>query len=218
MAMNLTRINNSALVHPGGISGPHNRVFGRENNMNTTRTHYDAFSRALHWLTAIAVIAAFTLGPEDFGRELREGLDPATRWDIVTHESLGLLVAALTVLRLLWLVVRPAKPRFDMPAWMQLTSKATHGLLWLLLLAVPATALLALGSEGHPLTLLGGIRVNEMPWIAHSPLADLADWGEVHGVLGDAILWLSGIHALAAIAHHMLLKDGVLRSMLLMRR
>jgi cytochrome b561 len=218
MAMNLTRINNRAHVHPGGISGPHNRVFGRQNNMNTTRTHYDAFSRALHWLTAIAVIAAFTLGPEHFGRALREGLDPATRWDIVTHESLGLLVAALTLLRLLWLVVRPAAPRFDMPAWMQWASKATQGLMWLLLLAVPATALLALGSEGHPLTLLGGIRVNEMPLIANSPLADLTDWGEVHGLLGDAILWLSGLHAVAALVHHVLLKDGVLRSMLPMRR
>jgi len=182
--------------------------------MNTTTTHYDPLSRVIHWLTAIAVIAAFVLGPEHFGREMHQGLDPATRWDIVTHESLGLLVAALTVLRLLWLTVRPAAPRFDMPAWMQLTSKATHGLLWLLLLAVPATALLALGSEGHPLTLLGGIRVNELPINANSPLASLADWGDVHGLLGDMILWLSGLHAVAAIAHHVLLKDGVLRAML----
>ena len=182
--------------------------------MTAPRTHYDAFSRALHWLTAIAVIAAFVLGPEHFGRELRQGLDPATRWDIVTHESLGMLVAALTLLRLLWLAVRPTPPRFDSPRWMQIIAKTTQGFLWLLLLAVPATALLAMGSEGHPLTLLGGIRVDEMPLIAQSTLVDLADWGEVHGLLGDVILWLSGLHAVAAIYHHVLLKDGVLRSML----
>jgi len=182
--------------------------------MHTTRTHYDRLSRALHWLTALAVIGAFLLGPEHFGRELREGLDPATRWDIVTHESLGMLVAALTLLRLLWLLVRPAKPRFEMPNWMQLTSKTTHGLLWALLLAVPTTALLALGSEGHPLTLLFGLRVNDMPVIANSPLAELADWGEIHGLLGDVIIWLSGLHAGAAIVHHVWLKDGVLLSML----
>ena len=182
--------------------------------MNTTNTHYDPLSRALHWLTAIAVIAAFVLGPEHFGRELRQGLDPATRWDIVAHESLGLLVAALTLLRLLWLTVRPAAPRFDMPSWMHLSAKATHGLLWLLLLAVPVSAMLALGTEGHPLTLLGGIRVNELPINANSSLASLADWGDVHGLLGDMILWLSGIHAVAAIVHHVALKDGVLRAML----
>ena len=182
--------------------------------MTTTRTHYDTISRTLHWLTAIAVLAALILGPEHFGREMRQGLDPATRWDIVTHESLGVLVAGLTLLRLLWLVVRPAAPRFDMPHWMHLAAKATHGVLWLLLLAVPMTAMLALGTEGHPLTLLGGIRVNELPINAQSAIADLADWGEVHSLLGDMIFWLAGIHAVAAIYHHVLLKDGVLRSML----
>lgn len=186
--------------------------------MNTPNTHYDTLSRALHWLTAIAVITAFILGPEHFGREMHQGLDPATRWDIVVHESLGLLVMALTLLRLVWVAMRPAKPRFDMPGWMHLAANVTHGLLWLMLLAVPVSALLALGSEGHPLTLLGGIRINEMPVIAQSPLANLADWGDVHGLLGDMILWLSGLHAVAAIYHHVFLKDGVLLAMLRPRR
>ena len=186
--------------------------------MTTARTHYDPLSRAFHWLTAIAVITAFVLGPEHFGREMHRGLDPAMRLDIVVHESLGVLVMVLTLLRLLWVAVRPAKPQFDMPGWMHLSAKATHGLLWLLLLAVPVTAFLALGSEGHPLTLLGGVRVNEMPAIAQSSLAHLADWGEVHGTLGDMILWLSGLHAVAAIYHHIALKDGVLLSMLRPRR
>jgi cytochrome b561 len=182
--------------------------------MHTACTHYDRLSRAFHWLTALAVIGAFVIAPEHFGRELRQGLDPATRWNIVTHESLGMLVAALTLLRLLWLMVRPAAPRFGMPQWMQLASKTTHGLFWVLLLAVPATALLALGSEGHPLTLLFGIRVNNMPVIADSRLGDLADWGDVHELLGNVIIWLAGLHAGAAIVHHVLLKDGVLMSML----
>lgn len=186
--------------------------------MTTPRTHYDAVSRAFHWLTAIAVFLAFVLGPEHFGRQMRQGLDPATRWDIVLHESLGVLVMALTLLRLLWIAVRPAKPRFDMPVWMQRASQATHGLLWLLLLAVPMSAFLALGSAGQPLTLLGGVRVDEMPVIAQSPLAHLADWGDLHGALGDLILWLAGLHAVAAIFHHVLLKDGVLLSMLRPRR
>ena len=182
--------------------------------MNSSHTHYDTLSRALHWLTAIAVIAAFILGPEHFGREMRNGLDPATRIDIVLHESLGILVMALTLLRLVWVAVRPAKPSFDMPAWMHIASKATQGLLWLMLLAVPVSAMLTLGSEGHPLTLLGVIRVNDMPFIAQSAIADMTDWGEVHELLGNAIMWLSGLHAVAAIYHHRILKDGVLLSML----
>lgn len=179
---------------------------------NTPR-RYDATSRVFHWLTALAVLAAFILGPEGFGRLMHQGLDPATRSDIVWHESLGLLVATLTLLRLVWLLLRPAPPTFAMAGWMHRAARATHGLLWLLLLALPATALLALGSEGHPLTLLGGVRVDQMPAIANSALAPLADWGEVHGFLGDAMIWLAGLHAAAAIYHHVVLKDGVLASM-----
>ncbi len=186
--------------------------------MTTSPARYDVLSRALHWLTAIAVIAAFILGPEHFGRQMRQGLDPATRLDIVVHESLGMLIMALTLVRLLWVAVRPAKPRFDLPTWMSVAAKFTHGLLWMLLLALPLSALMALGSEAHPLTLLGGIRINEMPFIAQSSLAGLADWGDVHGWMGDAILWLAGLHALAAIYHHVKLKDGVLLAMLPSRR
>jgi cytochrome b561 len=181
--------------------------------MTSSRSTYDPLSRVFHWLTAAAVLVAFVLGPEHFGRQMRDGLDPATRWDIVTHESLGVLVFVLTLLRLVWVALRPAPPRFEMAGWMHALSRLVHGLLWLLMLVVPMTALLALGSEGHPLTLLGGVRVDELPVIARSGLASLADWGDVHGALGDAILVLAGLHAVAAIYHHVVLKDGVLRAM-----
>ncbi|MDR3371316.1 cytochrome b/b6 domain-containing protein [Rhodoferax sp.] len=182
------------------------------NQQSTPR--YDAISRAFHWLTAIAVVIAFTIGPEHFGRLMRDGVDPATMSDVVWHESLGVLVFVLTLLRLLWVAARPAAPQIPMAPKMQLMAKLAHLALWALMLALPISALLALGSEGHPLTLLGGVRVDQMPLIANSALAKLADWGDVHGFLGDAILWLAGLHAAAAIYHHVMLKDGVLLTML----
>ncbi len=179
-----------------------------------SKPRYDLVSQVFHWLTAIAVLVAFVLGPEGFGRLMRNGVDPATRLDIVWHESLGVAVFVLTLLRLLWVAVRPAAPRFNMAAWMTLASKGAHGLLWLLMLVTPVTAFLALGTESHPVTLLGGIRIDELPFIKALPIAELADWGDVHGFLGDAIITLAGLHALAAIYHHVMLRDGVLKSML----
>lgn len=175
---------------------------------------YDALSQVFHWVTAILVTIAFILGPGGFGRLVRQGLDPATRSDIVWHESLGILVLVLTALRLVWVALRPAAPRIQMAGWMHLVAKLMHLALWALLLALPFTALLALGSEGHPLTLLGGVRVDRMPLIADSGIAKLADWGEVHKFLGDSIMWLAGLHAAAAVLHHVVLKDGVLSAML----
>jgi cytochrome b561 len=182
--------------------------------MSKAAQHYDLPSRIFHWLTAMAVAVAFVLGPERFGRLMRSGVDPATRWDIVWHESLGLLVFGLTVLRLLWVLLRPAKPRFEAPAWSKAISHLVHGLLWLLLLALPATALLELGGKGHPLTVLGGVRVQDMTWIAQLPFARTFDWGDVHKFLGDAVMWLAGLHALGALFHHVVLRDGLLLAML----
>jgi cytochrome b561 len=36
----------------------------------------------------------------------------------------------------------------------------------------------------------------------------------IHTWLGDAILWIAGVHAAAAFYHHFFLRDEVLRSML----
>ena len=181
-------------------------------------THYDTPSRYLHWITAVLAAVAFILGPEHFGRLVRNGVDPATRSDIVWHETLGVIVFVLTVARLIWLALRPSPPHFAMAAWMAYAAKGVNVALWLLLLLLPVTATLALGGEGHPLTLLGGLRLDRMPVIADSAVARLADWGEVHGVLGDTLMWLAGLHAAAAIVHHAVLKDGVLAAMLPSRR
>lgn len=175
---------------------------------------YDKLSKVFHWVTAIIVVTAFILGPGDFGRLMDDGIDPGLRADIVWHESLGIAVFTLTLLRLLWVALRPAVPRIQIQPWMHLLGRLMHIALWGLLFALPITALLALGSESNPLTLLGGIRIDKLPFIAGSHLANLADWGDIHKLLGDIIIWLAGVHASASLFHHFKLKDGILLSML----
>lgn len=175
---------------------------------------YDLVSRIFHWLTALMVSVAFVLGPGGFGRLMRRGVDPASRIDIVWHESLGVAVLVLTALRILWVSSRPTPPVFLMARWMQLTQKFVHGTIWFLLLSVPLTALVALGGKLRPATLLGGIRWEQLSLIAEWPLSKMADWGDVHSFLADVLIWLAGFHALAAIYHGVVLKDGLLAAML----
>lgn len=182
-------------------------------NLSTPR-RYDRLSQFFHWATALAVLAAYLIEPEGFNRLLRQGVDPATSNSVLWHESLGILVLVLTLLRLLWLALRPAPPQFEMAGWMQRASRLAHGALWLLVLITPLVALLTLAGKGAPLTLLGGLRVQELPWISHSALAQLLDWGDVHEALGNALLIIAGVHAAAALYHQFVLKDGLLWAML----
>jgi cytochrome b561 len=175
--------------------------------MNTT-SRYGGVAQAFHWIMALVVLAAFIYGPG--GNEQRV-YSAARDADRQLHEALGLTVFALAFARLAWraFATRPDPPAI--PRWMDLASKAVQALLYALFFALPLTAVMGAWLEGHPLTLPGGIEIG--PWLGenHDVGASLAT---LHGWLGDTIMWLAGAHALAAIFHHVVLRDGVLVSML----
>jgi len=84
-------------------------------------------------------------------------------------------------------------------------------MIYILLLAIPLTAISGAWLEGHPLTLFGNIRIGPVLAEAHDVSRAIAP---IHTWLGDAILWVAGVHAAAPLYHHFVLRDGVLRSML----
>lgn len=168
---------------------------------------YHPLSQIIHWLTAVLVIVAFVLGPED----LDELDNPSLDLSLQTHETLGLAVFGLTVLRIIWNLFSKHPNPVPMAAWMRVISKALQGCLYLLLIAVPLTSILGVWLEGDVLILLGQTIIN-------SPLSTSENLGEslldLHPVLADALLILAGVHAAAALFHHFILKDRVLATML----
>jgi cytochrome b561 len=174
----------------------------------SSTTRYSAFAQALHWATAIIVLIAFIYGP---GGSEERIYAPARDFDRQLHETLGLCVLALVVVRVIWrmFATRPEPP----PAapWMTVAAKAVQGGLYLLLFALPFTAITGAWLEGHPLTLLAGVKIPPALGASHAVGATIAT---IHTWLGDAIMWLAGFHALAGIYHHFFLRDDVLVSML----
>jgi cytochrome b561 len=172
------------------------------------RTFYSPIAQTIHWLTAVLVLVAFIYGPG--GSEQRVYM-PARDFDRQLHETLGLCVFALLAIRLLWRMLGTRPQPVPVARWMDLASKAVQGGLYLLLIAVPLTAITGAWLEGHPLTLLAGLQIAPLLGVSHELGSKFAD---IHTWLGDAILWLAGFHALAALFHHFVLRDGVLLSML----
>ncbi len=174
----------------------------------STRLRYGAVAQFLHWATAILVVAAFVYGP---GGSEQQVYSLAKDFDRQLHETLGLGVFAMALIRLAWRAFDAAPDDPPMPPWMRLSSKAVHAMLYILLLAVPLTAISGAWLEGHPLTLLGNVRIGPLLTEAHAVGSAIAS---IHTWLGDTILWVAGVHAAAALYHHFVLRDGVLRSML----
>lgn len=174
----------------------------------STHLRFGAMAQLCHWATATLVIVAFVFGP---GGSEQRVYSLTKEFDRQIHETLGLSVFALTLMRFAWRAFDTAPDVAPMPPWMRFSSKAVHATIYLLLLAIPLTAVLGAWLEGHPLTLLGNVRVGPLLSEAHDLGNAIAS---VHTLLGDAILWVAGLHAVAALYHHFFLRDGVLRSML----
>jgi cytochrome b561 len=179
--------------------------------LRNTPTRYGAVTQSFHWLTVIFVGAAYLLGPE--GRE--SGIyAPENASALSWHETLGILVIVILVLRLAWrLVDRPPQDP-PMPGWMLVSSRLVHWALYALLAAAPLTAILGAWYSGHPIVPFG------LGDIA-PPVSLSRDFGrglaEVHGTLGNIIIALAFLHAAAALLHHFVLRDRVLLSMLPIR-
>ncbi|WP_095198571.1 cytochrome b [Mesorhizobium carmichaelinearum] len=170
-------------------------------------TRYGSLAQALHWLTALLVLIAFLVSA---GGPPARVYSAASAPTLLLHESLGFTVFCLLIVRLIWRLFDRIPQSPPMPTWMDVASKVTHWTLYALLFAVPATALLGAWFGGHPVTVYGFGALGPFfrPWDAGASLA------EIHGTLGDIIMWLAGLHAAAAIFHHVFLRDRVLRQML----
>ena len=169
---------------------------------------YGSISQLLHWLTAILVLVAFVYGPGGGEARVYAVARDAERQ---LHETLGLAVLGLSVLRILWRLLAAQPAPEPMPEAMRKVSAAVQGGLYLLLLAVPLSAVAGAWLEGHALTLLGGLQIAPLLAPQHALGAGIAT---LHTWLGDAILWLAGAHAAAALYHHHVRRDGVLLRML----
>jgi cytochrome b561 len=154
------------------------------------------------------VLVAVIYGP---GGSEERVYSAARDFDRQLHETLGFCVLVLSMLRIMWRALdkRPEPPA--VARWMSLAASVLQAALYVLLFAVPLTAISGAWLEGHSLTLLGGIAIPAPLAESHALGAKIA---EVHTWLGDTLIWLAGAHAVVALFHHYVLKDGVLRSML----
>jgi cytochrome b561 len=172
---------------------------------------YSPVARALHWLTVLLVFVMFALGiamvylVPDSAEALSHRL-------YNTHESLGIVVLLVMLLRLLRRLLHPPGPLPDrIPRVFHVVGHANHVLLYTLLLAQPVVGLLRDNADGFQVTWFEIVPVplligkNEA--LAHTLAA--AHW---YGALLIALLICA--HIGGALFHAVIRRDGVLQRML----
>lgn len=169
-----------------------------------TVTRYNTTARAFHAVIAILVIVNLAIGLLNDTLEKTINLIPL-------HKSIGFTVLALTLARIAWRLTwktpdyNPLLKRIDL-----VVAKVVHGVFYALLLVLPLTGWIFSSAGKYPLGWFG-IPIPKFALTKADPIVGVAKEG--HEIIGFVMLGLVVLHVAAALRHHYILKDGVLRRM-----
>ncbi|MFE0757049.1 cytochrome b [Inquilinus sp. NPDC058860] len=177
-------------------------------NRNTAE-RWGRVSIALHWTIAALILLVQVPAGLTMNR-VGPGLLQNILYD--THKMTGLTMFALAVVRLLWRWANPVPVLpADLPPWQAAVARLTHGLLYLLILAMPVSGFLYTAMDGFPVPLFYLANLAELVPV-NKPAAAVAK--AVHLNLIWVLLAVVVLHVAAALHHHLVRRDGILRRML----
>ncbi len=172
---------------------------------------YSTGARLLHWLTAFLVLVMFVAGIWIVYFEPKDS--PALEHALfMVHESTGVVVFAVVLLRLLRRLGDPPAPLPDsVPSLFRLAAKVNHALLYVLLLAQAVVGFLNANAAGVPLVLYGLVRIPS-PIGKDEALAPILS--SLHWWIAVALLAAIAAHVAGACYHGLIRRDGVVARML----
>lgn len=184
----------------------------------TTTRRYDGVARFLHWLMALWVLVAYAVIIYLTWNNTEFPL-PGLNY----HKVIGFTILVPLVIRLAWRWRHPPPPLpASLPRWQVRASKLSHTLLYVLLFLMPITGYLGNGGGvDYGLFQVPAFMRSELGLRLFDTLGITSQQWDVffdtihYRIVGPFIFsTLIVLHASAALYHHYVLKDEVLRRML----
>jgi cytochrome b561 len=176
--------------------------------IRNTTVRWGHVSQFLHWLIVVLIIVQVTLAT--IADDLPLGVKKLAL--LARHKSFGITILGLAVLRLLWRWMNPTPTLPDtLKPYERVLASLTHAGLYILLFAMPLSGWMMSSARGFPVSWFGFIQLPDfVP--KNKPLYDAML--ETHETLSYALYAVVFLHVVAALKHHVMLKDNVLRRML----
>ena len=176
--------------------------------MSESSGRYSLFARSIHWLTAFLVLTMVPAGLI----MIRIGGGPLQNQLFDFHRSVGVVLMALTVIRLIYrLSHKPAPLPDDIPVWQRFASSVTHWFLYGFLIVNPFIGWVATSAYGAAISVFG---IFTMPAIVAKDRELASQLFTVHEVLGLLFTAAVFMHIAAALYHGVVKRDGVLNRMI----
>ena len=177
---------------------------------------FDVVARSLHWLIAALIVVQYVLISYAHAAEEARKTHPLAALEqlawLARHKSVGLTIFALAIVRLVWRLFSspPAWPS-TMPRWQVRFARTSHYAFYALLFALPLSGWLMSSAGNHPVSWFNLFQLPDL--VAPSkPLEHVLK--EFHEVAFNTLFALAIVHVAAALKHHFIDRDDVLKRML----
>ena len=176
--------------------------------LRNTSARWGAAAQFLHWLIVVLIITQVILALTASSMPL--GM--AKLATLARHKSVGITILMLAIVRLAWRLMNPAP---DLPPTLKpcerFLAHFTHVVLYFLIFAMPLSGWIMSSARGFPVSWFNRFQLPDL--VAKSrPLYEAMQ--ETHETLAWTLAAVATLHLLAALKHHFVLKDTVLRRML----
>jgi len=170
------------------------------------RARFDRMTIAGHWLGVALVLVMLGSAWAESTAASAEQAGAI----LEVHRSTGTLLWGVTLARLAWRT-RSARPPWpaDMAPWQRRAALAAEAMLYGLLVLQPLTGFAQSIWRGKPFPLFGV----DVPALVPRDRSLVHLFEDVHAATAWLLVGLVAAHAAAALHHHFIRRDGVLRSM-----
>jgi len=167
---------------------------------------FSALQRALHWLMAVLILAMLFIGVG-----MVSTVAPRHVTLEAIHKPLGIAILLLALLRL-GVRFRDGAPPLpaDLPGWQAMGARASHALLYALMIAMPLIGWSMESAGGYPVVLCGSFYLPAI--VAPNPVLH-AVLRQAHTCLGFLFFLVILMHLAAALFHALVRRDEVFASM-----
>ncbi|MDD9912523.1 MAG: cytochrome b [Alphaproteobacteria bacterium] len=182
--------------------------------LKNTRASWGAVAQFFHWFIMVLFLAMYIIA------EQMEDLLPVGeqflgfgKWELYgLHKSTGVLILALVAIRFFWRLVN-VTPREDgqMTKLQTKAAEMVHLGLYAVMFGMPISGYVMSMAGGHGITVYGLFKMPDLIG-RNKPLAEFAHGA--HEFIWNVFVFLVAVHVLAALYHHFVKKDTVLRRML----
>lgn len=180
--------------------------------MDDKTAKYSPAAQLFHWVTVAFVLVMVPVGVIMADRGENDLWDGTTNALYSSHKLAGFTLMLILIARLGYRLIRGAPPvEASLPPWQRTVSHITHWAMYAVLLAMVLTGWLGVSL----LPALDIFGLFSLPAITGTPDPAAAKLAfSAHEFLGFALVGLVTLHVAAALHHHFIRKDGVLRRMM----